>query len=262
MGPREHVAFLAGSANRVRILETLREQPHRQCELTEACDLSRSTVHRALDGLESRGWVEQTGGEYRLTIGGDLVLSHYEALESAIDRIDEWGMFLNRLGDLADTLPLAALSKATLVTNSREDPHAAATHFTDQFRTATTETFRGIASVVSPRFTEAAQPLITTDTDMELIIDESVLDASLTHYSNDLEDGYSLDNFTLYCYPAELHFGLAIFDERVLVNTHDERGVLRECLDSTDETLRSWAHDVYDDHRTDARRAKHLAEPE
>jgi predicted transcriptional regulator len=255
MGPREHVAFLAGSANRVRILETLREQPHRQCELTEACDLSRSTVHRTLDGLESRGWVEQANNEYRLTVGGDLVLGHYAALESAIDRVDEWGTFLNRLGDLATTLPLAALSEATLVTSTPENPHAAAAHLADGLATTTTEEFYAISAVVSPRFNEAAQELIATDTEMELIIDGSVLDTSSTDYEAALDDAYSLDNFTLYLSPDDLAFGLAIFDGRVLISAHDERGVLRECLDSTDETLRTWARGVYDDHRSAATRA-------
>ena len=250
MGPREHVAFLAGSANRVRILETLRDQPHRQCELTEACDLSRSTVHRTLDGLEGRGWVEQIAGGYRLTVGGDLVLSQYAALESAIERVDEWGAFLNRLGDLGDTIPLAALSEATLVASAPEDPHAATAHFADGLATTTTEEFYAISGIVSPRFNEAARELVATDTEMEMIIDGSVFETSSTDYEAALDDAYSLDNFTLYLYPDDLAFGLAIFDERVLISTHDERGVLRECLDSTDDTLRTWACGVYDDHRS------------
>lgn len=261
MGPREHVAFLAGSPNRVRILETLREQPHRQCELTEACDLSRSTVHRALDGLTDRDWVEQSDGTYRLTAGGDLVLGHYGALESAIDRIDEWGAFLNRLGDLADTLPLATLPAATLTTSTPENPHGAAAHFADGLASPTVAEFYGITPVVSPRFNEAAEELVAADTEMELIIDESVLDTSSVEYDDELDDAYSCDSFTLYLHPDDIEIGLAILDERVLIGTHDDRGVLRECLDSTDETLRTWAHDVYEDHRTAAQRAECLVEP-
>ena len=256
MGPREHVAFLVGSANRVRILEALREQPYRQCELTEACDLSRSTAHRALDGLEGRGWVEQAAGEYRLTVGGDLVLARYEALETAIARIDEWGPFLNRVGDPADTLPLAALQNATLVRSTAENPHAAAAHFADALATSAADVFYGISPVVSPRFNEAAEGLIAAGTEMELIVDESVFDTSSTEYADDLDRAFSLDSFTLYVSPDDIGFGLTILDERAMIGAYDDRGVLRECLDTTDESLRAWAYDIYDDHRAAARRAE------
>lgn len=255
MGSREHVAFLAGSANRIRILDALREQPRRQCELVRVCELSRSTVHRTLDGLTAREWTRNEGGEYRLTAGGQLILDRYAALETAIERVDEWGPFLNRLGDIAATLPPAALDDATMVTTSPENPHAVIGHVADAFAASSSETFRGVSPVVSPLLNEAAGELLETGVEMELLIDESVLATSRAAYPDALEDAYVSENFTLYLSPDDLAFGLTILDERVLVTTHDEQGVLCECLDGTNEALVAWARDIYAKHRTRAERA-------
>ncbi len=250
----EHVSFLAGSENRVRVLKALRERPRRQCELVDTCGLSRSTVHRALDGLEERGWVCSEDGKYRLTVGGRLVLDQYEALETAIERVNEWGSFLQRLGAVGATLPPAALDDARLVTNTPENPHATMSHTTDVLAAADTETFRGISPVVSPVLNEAAREPLTAGMAMELIIDESVLETSRTAYPGAFEAANDFENFELYLSPDELTFGLTLLDGRALVCAHDEQGTLRECLDGTNEALVRWANDIYEDHRAAAER--------
>jgi predicted transcriptional regulator len=254
MGTWEHISFLAGSQNRIQILETLRERPYRQCELVDACGLSRSTVHRALDGLEEREWIHSESGAYRLTVGGRLVLDQYESLETAIERVDECGPFLQRLGEVGATLPAAALDDARLVTNTPENPHAATGHTTDVLAAVDSETFRGISPVVSPVVNKAAREPLMADVRMELLIDESVLDASRTAYPDALAAAHDSENFKLFLSPEELSFGLMVLDDRALVCAHDEQGTLRECLDGTNEALVRWANDVYEDHRASAKR--------
>jgi predicted transcriptional regulator len=261
MGSWEHVSFLAGSENRVRILEALHDRPRRQCELVDACGLSRSTVHRALDGLEEREWVYSEDGAYRLTVGGRLVLDQFDALRTAIERVEEWGAFLQRLGGVGATLPAAALDDAQLVTNSPENPHATMSHTTDVLAAADTETFRGISPLVSPVVNEAARESLTAGVRMELLIDESVLDASRTAYPDAFEDAHEFENFELYLSPDELTFGLMLLDDRALVCAHDEQGTLRECLDGTNEALVRWASDTYEDHRAAAERVDTAPSP-
>ena len=261
MGPREHIAFLAGSTNRVRILEALREQPHRKCELATACGLSRSTVHRALDGLEERAWIRSDDGAYRLTAGGEFVLDQYGALETSIERVERWGPFLNRLGDAATTLPPAALDGAEVIATTPENPHATITHLANAIATSSAETFYGVSPIVSPMLNEASQGLIESGAHMELVIDASVFDTSKTAYPDALDDAHTLSNFELYLHPDELSFGLVILDDRVLVGAYDERGVLRECLDGTNETLTAWATEQYETFRATATRADALSHP-
>jgi predicted transcriptional regulator len=257
----EHVSFLAGSENRVRVLDALHERPRRQCELVDTCDLSRSTVHRTLDGLADRGWIHSESGEYRLTVGGRLVLDRYDALETAIERVDEWGSFLQRLGRVAATLPPAALDDARLVTATPENPHAATRHTTDVFAASDTETFRGISPVVSPVLNEAARELLTSGVAMELLIDESVLDTSRAAYPDALADAHDFESFELYLSPNELTFGLVVLDGRALVSAYDEQGVVRECLDGTSEALVTWASDVYEECREPSERVDTAPSP-
>ncbi|WP_435077218.1 helix-turn-helix transcriptional regulator [Halococcus sp. AFM35] len=261
MGTWEHVAFLAGSENRVRVLEALRERPRRQCELVDACGLSRSTVHRTLDGLGEREWVHSEGGEYRLTVGGRLVLDQFDALETAIERVDEWGPFLQRLGSVGATLPTAALDDARLVTNAPENPHATMSHVTDVLAAADGETFRGISPVVSPVTNEAAREPLAAGVAMELVIDESVLETSQAAYPDAFAAAHDFENFKLFLSPDEITFGLTVLDDRALVCAHDEQGTLYGCLDGTNEALVRWANDVYEDHRAAARRIDTVPSP-
>lgn len=254
MTAREHISFLAGSENRVRVLEALRDRPYRQSELVRGCDLSRSTVHRALDGLTARNWVARDDGEFRLTVGGTLVLERYDALEAAVERVDEWGSFLRRLGDVAATLPPAVLDDATLVSATPDDPHAATTHLAGSFTATEVDRFRGISPIVSSVVNEAAFELVSAGVPMELIIDDSVFTISEDSYPDALDDAHSFANMELFLYPETLDFGLAILDERVLIGAYDERGVLRECLDGTSDALFEWASEIYEDHRTTAQR--------
>lgn len=262
MGSREHVSFLAGSENRIRILETLREKPSRQCELVRRCGLSRSTVHRALSGLTAREWVRRENGVFRLTPGGTFVLDRYEALETTIERVSEWGAFLNRLGDIADSFPPSALDDATLLTVSPENPHVALSRFANAFADEDIGRFYGITPVVSPVINDAAAELLTDGIEMELLVDDSVLDTSRASYADALDDAYASENFALFRYPDDLDFGIAVFDDRVIVSAYDDRGVLRECLDGTDGTLCEWAREVYDEHRASAERVDIAARPD
>ena len=260
MTTREDISFLAGSENRVRILEALRDRPHRQSDLVREGYLSRSTVHRTLDGLTDREWVVRDDGRFRLTPGGRLILERYEGLESAVERVGEWGSFLNRLGGDAGALPLAALDDATLIAGCPENPHAALTHLADVFTNATdAERFRGISPVVSTVINEAAFELVSAGVPMELVIDDSVFSTSKASFSDALDDAHAFENIELFQYPGTLEFGLTILDDRVLVGAYDDRGVLRECLDGTDDALFEWATAVYDERRSAARRIDPLA---
>lgn len=64
--PLDDVEYLARSANRVRVLETLAKGPHDRTDLQEKTGAARATLGRILGEFEERGWIRRDGAEYEL----------------------------------------------------------------------------------------------------------------------------------------------------------------------------------------------------
>ncbi|WP_227131173.1 helix-turn-helix transcriptional regulator [Halorubellus salinus] len=93
------VAFLARSANRVRILVALAEAPASRRALADDTGVSRTTLDRIVNEFEDRHWVERRDdGTYATTATGAALVDAFEpALDAAVA--------LRRLGDAVDWLP-------------------------------------------------------------------------------------------------------------------------------------------------------------
>ena len=260
MDSHEHVAFLAGSSNRVRVLKELRERPGRGAELARRCSLPRSTIHRCLDGLTTRGWAEKGEGSYRLTTPGELVLSAYEDLTETVRVSADHETLLTHLGEVGRTLPIEAMTSATVIEATPENPYATMEHSVDVFRSASFDRMRGIVPITSRSFNEAGRPLVEANVDIEVVIDERVLEAARESHAEAHQFGRDSDNFDLFVRPEALSFGLAILDDdRALVGAYDEDGNPRACLDGNDDVLIEWAIDTYERCRTAARRIEPAA---
>lgn len=261
MDTQEHVAFLASSGNRVQVLRELREESGRGAELARRCSLPRSTVHRCLDGLTTRGWAGKHEGTYRLTTPGSLVLSAYEDLTRTIAVTAEYERVLTQLGTVGRTLPIEGIARATAIEATPENPYATMEHYVDAFASASFERLRGIVPITNRLFNEAGEPLVEANVELEMIIDEGVLETLREDYPEAHERGVDSENFSLYVHPQSLSFGLAIFDDdRALVGAYDEQGNPRACLDGTDDALVEWAVDTYERFRAEARAVERTTE--
>lgn len=259
----DHAAFLAGSVNRIRVLRELRERPGRGAELAKRCSLPRSTIHRCLDGVTTRGWARKADGNYRLTTSGALVLGAYEDLVETIEVTGEHEGVLRHLGRVARTLPVGALSEATVIEATPESPHATMEHYERVYADVSPDRFRGMVPIVSHVFNEINRPLVERGVEMEVVIDGSVLETARETHPEAHELGIESRNFTIYVHPESVSFGLAIFDDdRVLVGAYDDQGNPRACLDGTGDTLVEWATGTYERYRREAKRIDVEAAPE
>lgn len=256
MTAHEHIAFLAGSPNRVRVLRAIHEDPARQCALVDRLALSRSTVQRCLGGFTERGWARKEDGAFRITAGGIHVLSQYDALTDTIDAVAEHGGLLDHLRDLAFSLPAEAIATATVVSASTDRPHAPESHIVDALETTGVERLRAITPTVSDMFNEAAALQVAAGVDIELILDSSGFDVSRREFPDALDDAYTAETLDLYVHPGEFGFGLLIVDNRVLVSVYDDEDRIRGCLDGTGSPIVEWADDVHHDRRQAATRAE------
>jgi predicted transcriptional regulator len=95
----EDVAFLARSANRVRILAAVTDAPASRRALAEETGVSRTTLDRIVNEFEDREWVERRDdGTYAATATGVGLVDAFEPMLDA-------AVALRRLGDAVDWLP-------------------------------------------------------------------------------------------------------------------------------------------------------------
>lgn len=76
-------------AARQNVLRAVGNDGVRKTELTDALDLSRSTVDRAVRELEQVGLLVREDGRCRRTLAGSLALEEYDGYRRRLDGIDE-----------------------------------------------------------------------------------------------------------------------------------------------------------------------------
>lgn len=249
MTAREHIAFLAGSEHRVRLLTAL-QSPKRPCELEDEQPASRATIQRTLAGFEDRGWAVKDGRTYRLTAAGDIVRTAYRQMASVVETISETDGSLVLLSDLG--LPPAAITDATVTTASATTPHAPIERYIGFVEQETPEYFRGICPVYSDMFTEAHAHIVESATPTELVIDESTFDAAREHAPGQVTVADRTPSFSLFVHPDSVEFGLSILDDHVFVGAYDDQGRCRALIDGTSDALYDWAVEQFEACRSDA----------
>ncbi|MFC7009476.1 helix-turn-helix domain-containing protein [Halalkalicoccus salilacus] len=76
----DDIAFLARSASRVRVLETLASDPHDRAELQAETGIPRATVGRIVTEFETRGWVKDDGRRYSTSPLGSFLVAEFRSL--------------------------------------------------------------------------------------------------------------------------------------------------------------------------------------
>ncbi|WP_224335672.1 helix-turn-helix transcriptional regulator [Haloprofundus halobius] len=226
---REDIAFLVGSASRVSVLEQLHRTLQRPIELAETCPCTRETVQRALSDFVDRGWVEKRSHRYHLTFDGGLMLSRYRDLVEASENAERLAPCVANIDSSLAELSHQLLRRATVTTGTAENPHAPIDRYLTVLGSDPVETYYGISPVVSRVFNGAAE-VIGPETEMELVVDASMLEASPEIDPEAFERANELDQFTLYLSPSPVEMGLAVFDGYAWLGAYD-RGNLIACID-------------------------------
>ncbi|WP_201741107.1 helix-turn-helix transcriptional regulator [Salinigranum halophilum] len=257
MTARDDIAFLVGSECRVETLRALREEPLRPSGLAEEVSCARETAQRNLAGFTERSWVTKQNSSYRLTTAGQMVLQRYEQLEQSVENAKNLDVFLSNVGPVAEAVDTDLLAAQTVTTSTPENPHGPIDRWLSLVD-GVVDAYYGVTPIVSRVFNEAAAQSIGPDTHMELVIDESVLEASREKFTDALELAYELDQFVLWLAPSDLEYGLAIIDDHVWFAAYDDFGNIVASVDGDDEEFVEWAYDRY----TGLRERSAQAEPE
>jgi predicted transcriptional regulator len=251
----EDVAYLSRSRNRVAILDALDGETRTRRELQQATNASRTTLGRILSEFEERGWVERaTDGRYRLTPPSEHIAREFLPLLGAIDAIRSLDGAVAWLPTDELSIGLHHFADATV---RRQSPNAPL----DPGRRLT-ELLQGASTLVT--LTYFAPPRSVGRAMRDGVVSgnlsaKHVLAGGLVDYLRDRPDEppgwkeYVEAGATVYEYDGHVPCNLFVVDETVLI-PNDATDTRRSgvCIETDDETVRSWALELIESYREDA----------
>lgn len=246
----EHDAarFLAGSPDRLALLERLREQPGTPADLADALPMSHRSVQRNLAEFTERGWAEKTEGRYRLTATGELVTREHADYVAALARIETLAPLFRHL-PATDAPDPRWLADADLAVAEPDNPHAPVDHYTTELRRFETDTVRMLSPVLSRLLHDAHADLAMDGVYTELVMADEMVERARELNPAEFNVVVSVDVLDLYRSPDEVELGLALGTDRVLLAAYDDDRQLRACAASSDPDLLAWAEARFERYR-------------
>jgi len=240
----EDIAYLSRSENRIRILETLTADAHSRRELADVTGTSRTTLGRILSELEDRNWATRTtDGEYVATPRGEHAAAEFLPLVASMQTLRELGEAARWIPTEELSLDLHHFRDATVRQTAPNEPVEPGRYLAPLIRdgsTLTTLTF-----IAPPRDVGRA---MQNGVSSGQLTAEHVLAGGLIEHLREHSDGppqwhdYITAGARVYYYDGHIPCNLFIVDGTVLLL--NDRANAGEVIESENETVRSWAHEL------------------
>jgi len=223
--------------------------------LVDDLDASRSTVDRAIDALMTHDFVDRQGSEYVATYAGRAAVDAYEQLLARLDALERAQPVLSALPADIDIDP-AILDGATVVESRQSAPQAPIETNVAVVRGATS--FRGTGPAVVPRYTDIVLSLVENgETDVELVLTDTVVDALAETYPDGFANLNGADELALYVTDETLSYAVwtAENPDRTAsgIVVYDDNGIVGVINNDTD-AMNEWAASQYEQAKRGARR--------
>jgi predicted transcriptional regulator len=254
--PLDDAAYLTRSEHRVAVMELLVEAPRDRTALTDATGVSRVTMGRTLGELEDRGWVERDGHDYRVTHCGRIVAED-------LSRLLETTNTAQKLRDVEAHMPIEAfefdlrrLADARVLRPSRSDPNGPMRRMASLI--SESKRVRLVAPSVSPVPIRAHRDRVLDDDEHEATavltadaVDVALSDPEMRTWFREMVE---TDRYDWYRYDGGYPLDVVIPDETVLLALYDDTdgAGFHSVVESTDETVFSWAVSEFERHRREA----------
>jgi predicted transcriptional regulator len=248
----ESVAYLSRSTNRLRLLDTLASSALTRGELHDTTGVARTTVGRTVNEFEERGWVERTtDGAYVTTPMGERIAAEFTPFVESIAVVQKLGDKIAWLRGVDPPLDLHHLGDAVVRRPSPTDPMAPTAYYLERLRTA--DAFHCLVGVAPPVSFETAMADAVAEHGLTV---EHVISGDEFAYVRDDParvarwHAYIEAGANVYCYDGEVPCNLLVFDEVVCIaKTQSDYGEPYTFVESRDDAVRSWAHEVITTHR-------------
>lgn len=246
------ISFLSRSPVRVTLLKRLATASAQPATLVEHADVSRTTVHRTLNELVERGWVQRSGEGYAITGTGNLALQTFEEARARFRTLDRLGPFWDHVEDGLGLDP-GWLEDARVQRASGENPQRPLEWYADRLEAIDGDELEGISPIVNRQVMAVHGPVVFAGTPVELIIGESTFQIVRDRYADRLRESIELENYRLLVTDDSPTVGLTRYGDRVFLGAYDGDRRLVAVVESDRDELREWADHHYQRYRTNAR---------
>jgi predicted transcriptional regulator len=244
--------FLAGSPNRIAVLDALTAgEPVDRRDLVDDLGLSRVTVTRIVNGLESRGWVTGEGTTYQATPIGEIVLEEVQSLLDTFESMERLSLVLPWLPDDLD-VDLRRLTDARITLPTWSDSVAPVRRAAELCRGVDELTVcaSGIAPDVIKGIRDAA---VEDGADVEVVVTADAIevvrdDPTMRNWFGEVVDS----DGQIYEHRGHPYL-IGLCDHIAVIGVNDNDGMPRGLIESTDTAVYEWVRSTTDRCRAEAR---------
>jgi predicted transcriptional regulator len=237
--------FLDALRKRAPMLEALADGPLTQRDLRERLGLSRSTVYKALQDLETAGLVTGCEGGYRLTGLGRMAWRRHDAYLTRLDRLSAAERLLETVPP-DEHLPLALFEHGHVHAPGRHAPERPLDRL--EALGGTADRIRCLSPSGMPRyFSDIHDRVVDGEQTATLVVESPALERLEVGY-----EGYAAataePGIELRVVERELPFAVVLFDDDLGFFGYDE-GMLVGAAFTDDPTVLEWGERVFERHR-------------
>jgi predicted transcriptional regulator len=248
-GPRDILAFLSQSENRVGVLAALSDgAPRDRYDLESTVDASRRTVLRVVNELSDRGYLRETGDGYRLTALGAHVHDQYAAAVDGLDAVAPVAPFLAAVPAGVVDFDLARLADAEVTAATPGGSYAPLDRTLELRRAASR--IRELAPDVERRSVEQIAERVEAgeDVEIEIVLTPASLETaeSVDQYAAAHGAVAAADGVALYLTPEPFELPVSVMDETVALVSGGMDGRPDAVLETDDPVVREWAESYID----------------
>jgi predicted transcriptional regulator len=241
--------LLLEAVKRAPLLAELLDGPTEMRQLNRRLAPSRSTIHRTVQTFTDRGIVDKTDDGLRLT-GFGRAIAHFtveyqERLESAT-RLEP---FLNTISPADVDIPVEFFADATVARPKPSHPHFAIKRIAELIEAS--DSLRMFSSVISPFYVDVTHREMMNGMEIEVIFDETLAETILSEYHDEAVESLESGRFEVYLHD-HVPFELFIFEDRMGMAAHDDRGIARALVETDAPEAITWAEDVYESYAAES----------
>jgi predicted transcriptional regulator len=227
---------------RAELLSFLRTTSADADTLDRNLSASRSTIHRATQSLTDQGLVEKDDGVFELTSVGAVVAARTEEFQCQLDTVERLEPLLEVIDAEAVGLPLEHLADATVERPCPGQPHVVVGGLDDLVADA--ESMRMFSGVVSPIYVDIAHEAVQNGTEIQAVFRRGVVDDLFCEHARKSREAARTGRFEVRIHD-DCPFELFLFDDRVGLSAHDDRGLPVAFVETSNPVVVEWAESCF-----------------
>lgn len=253
----DEIRFLCNSKVRIKILNSLYNEPKTMRELNNLALLSYSSISNNLGKLEREGFLVKKDRKYYLTNIALLNLFNCSDFNNSLHVANAFSDFL-RTHDISpfcnDTLrDISALDGSRLVESVSVDICKPHNEFKSHIESA--NTLKVIFSYLHPDYPKMIKKLLDKGVNIEILVNKDILDVFIGQLGvNFIKDAISNGKLSLKYLTNNVKLSLAISDTFVSIGLFKIDGSFDDnrLLISEENSAILWAEDLFENHNKNA----------